>query len=317
MEKILAVEIQSDEWVKRLIPESTTPNQGRIEILKRNGVEISDRYIELYLKSDQEILDELNKILNMEFNQVTKLFSVFICINDYKGLKDYLLFHDGDVLVHFLRICLNNTRLPVTNVRRILLDKTIIDIIAEKLREDISFDVSYLHITDRMNVAIKLLSEENIEKYLNVLTIDDNEFIYYIFDSNKHGNYSSLSFVKWICSKVNETMGLDIPTVLQLLSFAVDNAVDQQVLDWKDEYKESKAISNVSLLMNELKNYGFSCMNVMNVMADDSDYTSYYIITAEGIARACLDFNYDELERAFISYKNEILLEWLKDRNDV
>lgn len=312
MKKILAVEIQSDEWVRKLIPESTTPNAGRIEILKRNGVELSDKYIELYLKSDQELYDELRYESNIDGNQVTKLFAIFLLSKDYKNLKNYLLFHNDEILVHFLRILVNNNAILDVNIKAI-----ISDIVTEEIKKNISFHIYFLDQTKRMDIGLRLLKEENFEKYLDVLKLNYDEFLYYIFDTYQSGIYSSLKFIKWLCNKVNETMGLDIPMVLKLLSFAIDNALDEQVLDWQDEYKESKAISNVALLMKELLNYNFSCMDVMKAMANDSDYTSYYIITAEGIARTCLDLDYDELERAFFSYGNEILEEWIRNRNDV
>lgn len=168
MESIIAVTDGTDEWAMEVIPNASTPNHARIEILKRLNIQISDLFASIYLTPDQVIYDLLRGKINVDMNQVTKLFSIFLLINDYVSLKDYLLRLSNEALIHALKLL---GKLVNSNSEKLFsidpIEKVIYEVVAEKLSSDIHFDISYLNTKSRMNIGLKFLHREDFDRYLS------------------------------------------------------------------------------------------------------------------------------------------------------
>lgn len=71
------------------------------------------------------------------------------------------------------------------------------------------------------------------------------------------------------------------------------------------------------LLVKYIKKIPYDCVTLMKVIAEDFNYTDFYVLEAEAIINACPDADWSELGEYFKQIDNQVLEHWWSERIDI
>lgn len=139
----------------------------------------------------------------------------------------------------------------------------------------------------------------------------------YLFEN---GNFASRDYIRWAVKTLHEAGEFNEESILRLVSLATYKGITKAhnnkffVLTNENPMDEKIAISYVENTVRAILEVPFNnltCTKLLKLVADDTDYISDYVITAEGIRRACLNIDLSEMRNFFIQVDNEILTDWV------